>query len=488
MKIRKKKRKLKMLLQAVIFAVISSSVRIGAEALPPGEAVENTGILSSVTGEAQIYPIEDGTNQYLLKSDGYYCLKEDGTLDTNPGVHYFDHAEIDGVIFDGYYYHDASGKFKAGNHELVQIQQIACNKIIFDGFYMTGNLGKLSAASQVRYLENVTIGEVTFQGYYYFDINGRLTVEPNVAYLNMVVNGRVFDGNYYFGGVNGVLVEESGFTEEGIAVGADGKVVASEDLGMEELKLQLELMIAGYEGEWSIYVKDLGTDETISIRNEEMASASLIKVFMLAQTYQNYQDVIAHEMAKLALGSEEAAIEQIQNLMWKMITISDNESYNEIVRLQSEKNDFVDGAVISNEYLSGEGYENTKVQHTLHPSSSEEIGIGEDVSNMTSVNDCGLLMERIAEGTCVSAEASAQMLEYLKNQNNTSKIPSGLPEGILTANKTGETTQSEHDMAIVYGPKTTYVLCVMSQNWKNSDDAIDDIREISKVVYAYLNY
>ena len=81
-----------------------------------------------------------------------------------------------------------------------------------------------------------------------------------------------------------------------------------------------------------------------------------------------------------------------------------------------------------------------------------------------------------------------EMLDLLENQQITWKIPEGLPQGVISANKTGETDLSQHDIAIVFGAKTTYILCVMSENWKNADDAIDDIRSISRVVYAYLNY
>ena len=56
------------------------------------------------------------------------------------------------------------------------------------------------------------------------------------------------------------------------------------------------------------------------------------------------------------------------------------------------------------------------------------------------------------------------MLNLLSNQENTWKIPQGLPDGIKSANKTGETDQDQHDIAIVYGEKTTYILCVMSEN------------------------
>ena len=71
-----------------------------------------------------------------------------------------------------------------------------------------------------------------------------------------------------------------------------------------------------------------------------------------------------------------------------------------------------------------------------------------------------------------------------EQQQSTAKIPGGLGVDVRTANKTGETDEDQHDIAIVYGTKTTYILCVMSENASN---AIANIRNISRVVYNYLN-
>lgn len=76
------------------------------------------------------------------------------------------------------------------------------------------------------------------------------------------------------------------------------------------------------------------------------------------------------------------------------------------------------------------------------------------------------------------------MLNLLLNQQNTSKIPAGTGEAVTIANKTGETDEDQHDIAIVYGTKTTYILCVMSEN---SSNAIANIKSIARVVYNYLN-
>ena len=75
----------------------------------------------------------------------------------------------------------------------------------------------------------------------------------------------------------------------------------------------------------------------------------------------------------------------------------------------------------------------------------------------------------------------------LLNQKKTWKIPEGISGDIKIANKTGETDKDQHDIAIVYGPKTTYIVCVMSEDFPNEAEAIKNIQEVSKVVYNYLN-
>lgn len=242
-------------------------------------------------------------------------------------------------------------------------------------------------------------------------------------------------------------------------------------------------MISGYDGEWSVYVKDLESNEDFALNDKPLYSASLIKAFVMAKTYQDMDDVLKNEAAQMKTTVDNTKVQdKVNTLLWNMITVSDNESCNELGRLQSDTYDFIDGAKQVNKYLKKEGYTKTSYQSTLHPSASKRITLGGH--NQTTVTDCGKLLERIYRGECVSKEASEEMLDLLKNQQNTSKIPEGLGVDVPTANKTGETDEDQHDIAIVYGTKTTYILCVMSENASN---AIANIRNISRVVYNYLN-
>ncbi len=56
------------------------------------------------------------------------------------------------------------------------------------------------------------------------------------------------------------------------------------------------------------------------------------------------------------------------------------------------------------------------------------------------------------------------MLHIMLNQENTITIPQGLPEVTKVANKTVETSEVQHDAAIVYGEKTDFILCIMTKN------------------------
>ncbi len=277
---------------------------------------------------------------------------------------------------------------------------------------------------------------------------------------------------------------EEEVTDESTVVGTSEALIALEE--------EIEEILSQTDGVWSVYVKNLETNETLSINNQRMYAASLIKLFVMEATYVNMDVVEANAIgSESSSGSNEATSDSSQlvldnpviDLLAAMIQVSDNESYNELVRLESDTDSFSEGCQIINDYLETTEYDDTRVYHTLSPSNTTSETIS-DIKNHTSVEDCGAILEKIYRGTCVSEEASQEMLEYLLNQQTVSKIPAGVPDGITVANKTGETDESQHDAAIVFGEETDYILCIMSSY---GSTAIYVIQDISQVVYEYLN-
>ncbi len=253
---------------------------------------------------------------------------------------------------------------------------------------------------------------------------------------------------------------------------------------MQKLQTETEKMVSGFAGDWSVYIQEMDYGNEIVLNNEAMYPASLAKLFVMVATYENLDEIIENQTQYY--GSAEKAWKEVKKLLELMIEVSDNEAYNELIKIQSPDRSFVKGAAKINDYLKENGYEDTGIHTTLHPaySKSEKDGKGD---NVTTVKDCGKLLEKIYRGNCVSHEKSGSMLHLLLNQENTIKIPQGLPEGTKVANKTGETSEVQHDAAIVYGESTDFILCIMTKDTNGAEKVYGDIHELSKLVYDTLN-
>ena len=79
------------------------------------------------------------------------------------------------------------------------------------------------------------------------------------------------------------------------------------------------------------------------------------------------------------------------------------------------------------------------------------------------------------------------MFDLLSAQTRTHKIPSQLPEGVHTANKTGELSNVENDAAIIYDTDNDLILVFMSQNLSEVSSAQNTIASVSRHIYDYYN-
>lgn len=265
---------------------------------------------------------------------------------------------------------------------------------------------------------------------------------------------------------------------EGCVVETDSPIIEEETEilvkkeGMEDLKAQLETMLSGYAGDWAVYVKDLSCGEYLEINNHAVKAASLIKLYIMGAVLEQ------REAGSLI---DDGTVEE---LLTAMITVSDNESSNELVRrLSADGTNHEEGMEVVNAFAWKNGYNDTSQGRDLKDF-REVPATGE---NYTSVKDCGMFLEKVYFGECVSQEASEEILGLLKRQTRTWKIPAGVPEGVVTANKTGELSDTENDVAIVYAPGGDYILCVTSTELPDTSVAQQNIAAISEMVYRYMN-
>ena len=234
--------------------------------------------------------------------------------------------------------------------------------------------------------------------------------------------------------------------------------------------------------QWAVSVLDLKTGAKGDLNGDvQMASASVMKVFLMATIY----DRVCYPASEdRHISMEESYDGELKQLITDMITVSDNTAANTLLE-RLGGGDATAGMAVVNEFCRENGYTQTSFGRKFL-----EMPTAGD--NWTSANDCRNLLASIWQGTCVNAEASGKMLEYLKNQTRTGKIPAGISDtDVTTANKTGELAGDygqyvENDIAIVEHEDHAYILCVLSEDLQDNGTAISCIQKLSAEVYARL--
>lgn len=243
-------------------------------------------------------------------------------------------------------------------------------------------------------------------------------------------------------------------------------------LSWTQLERELTKMLDSYSGDWSVCVIDLSTQNTITINSHPMESASLIKLYIMGAV-----------MEQIHLGNLEET-STINSLLNDMITVSDNESSNELVRYLDADHNHKKGMDVLNDFAKRHGYMDTQQINGLADTS---LWVDSNKRNETSVADCAKLLSDIYEGSLVSHMASRMMEDLLLDQQIRYKIPGALPSNVICANKTGEVDGVENDTSIIYSKGGDFVLCIMSGDWSSGNTAIDYIHDITKLVYSYFN-
>lgn len=242
----------------------------------------------------------------------------------------------------------------------------------------------------------------------------------------------------------------------------------AEKYDKENLEQGINEVIEGRAGDWSVYVGIPKTDFKLEINSCPMRSASVIKLYNMVAFYKGIADE--------TFVPDELMYKCLEN----MITVSSNTDSNAVVKALGA-GEFYAGAKVVTDMAQEMGCVDTKEQSPLYDISGYGAGI-----NQTSVRDCGSILTKLYEGKCVSPKYDEEMIELLKRQQRDWKIPQGLPEGTIVANKTGENSRVEWDVALVYSPECDYVICIAVKDFGNAN-VYTGFWEISKTVYEFFN-
>ncbi|MDO4308174.1 MAG: serine hydrolase [Eubacteriales bacterium] len=272
-------------------------------------------------------------------------------------------------------------------------------------------------------------------------------------------------------------ISEEAPSEEGtLSPGSGSETFTNNtDESMDSLLAQIEPLLPQNNGTWSVYVCNLMKGSEGTIGGGRMQAASLIKLFIMGTVYENY-DSLAQLHGK----------DSLDGYIRSMITVSDNDAANTLINWLGSGDD-ANGMTMVNDFCNAHGYTETSMGRLLLQSN-------ENGDNYTSVRDCGRFLKEVYEinaGTAANAALShADSMYYLlKLQERVNKIPAQLPEGVHTANKTGELSNVENDAGIIFDTAKgiDLVVCFMSENLTDTAAAQASIAQNARLIYGYYN-
>jgi beta-lactamase class A len=225
-----------------------------------------------------------------------------------------------------------------------------------------------------------------------------------------------------------------------------------------ELQNVLNQFTAAHPGQFNIVVKDLKTGALATVDpDRSYLSASLYKLFVADRIYGQI-DTGKLSYGNAAGGGTGRTIEGCLNIM---ITISDNGCGRAL------------GSIL------GWGSQNAELKNAGF------TGTNLATPQQTSARDVALLFERLYQGTLNSPNSNSAFMQLLKSQRVNNRLPQGLPAGVTIAHKTGDLDGVMHDAGIVYGPKTDYLVVVMSGPWQSPGNAPAQFADLSRQLWTF---
>ena len=373
-----------------------------------------------------------------------------------------------------------------------------------------GTVGNHQNAETVDERQNVSSNSDTLAGY------GKTTEDA------LIGNGQNAEDSLAGDGQN---------TESALAGDGQNTDIATQsessftDEKLSSVLAQIQTLLPVSNGDWSVYVCDLATGAEGTINDHRMQAASLIKLYIMGAVYENY-DALAEQYGKDIIDAD----------LYTMITVSDNDAANELTTCLGF-GDAQAGMQIVNNYCLAHGYTTTSMGRLLLH--SNEFG-----DNYTSVSNCGAFLKMVyqngyqkklsaesetadespaqsetadespaqsetADETAADPETeltevltetdtdsqasttaaqtaqanASDMFSLLCAQTRKHKIPAQLPDGVYTANKTGELDDVENDAAILYDTDNDLIIVFMSEHLGDCGAAQSTIASLSRQIY-----
>jgi len=260
----------------------------------------------------------------------------------------------------------------------------------------------------------------------------------------------------------------------------------------KRLQKEIQTLLAGFNGEMGVFVKNLRTNTTVAINSDSVfPTASMVKIPILLgimdkinrgelQYHQTltYKDSLLYAGVDILGSFKNNEQIELSKVMMLMLTMSDNTAS---LWLQS----LAGGGKRINEILDSTGFKSTRVNSRTpgREAYRSEYGWGQ-----TTPREMATLFEKIYKKEIISDSASQKMLRLMGRDYWDEEAISQIPSHIFVAAKNGAVDESRSETLLVMAPKNPYIFSVCTKNnkdksWNENNEAWVLERKLSKLLW-----
>ncbi len=250
------------------------------------------------------------------------------------------------------------------------------------------------------------------------------------------------------------------------------------------MQLQLSAATMHAPGRVGIAIEDLATGMSSGVNaGANLPAASTIKIPVMVEVFRQlaHGDLDLNTMVHLErrdrdwgwgelADASNGTARSVKQLLWLMITRSDNTATNMLIRLVGR----------------------THINATMAELGLRQTHLGDDIRSQseairyalrTSPSDMVHLLDRIARNRLVDEWSSREMLAILTGQTHNGLLPVPIPKDVKIAHKTGSLHDTLNDVGIVYEDGEPYVIAVMTTQLPDLGLGRAFIHKVSRIAY-----
>jgi len=274
---------------------------------------------------------------------------------------------------------------------------------------------------------------------------------------------------------------------------------------IDALKSNIERLTNNLKADWGIYVKCLETGEEIAINaDKQMDTMSTIKIPLMIEAFRQMEAgkfklddrvILTEAMKRPGTGVirslDAGASLTIKDMLTLMIIVSDNTATDVMF-------DKVGGVGAVNQLMDSYGLKTTRAtfpsevwfKNLRAAESAEKFHFeGKTPYGLSSAKDMGVMLEKIKKGEAVSKQASELMLQMMRGQVYSSRLPKYV-SGFRVPHKTGDfLPYIGNDVGIFESSRRNVIVSVFTAHHTGMGSTLEDtIARIGEQIANYFGY